>query len=190
MPSREELIRKLQQLARELGRSPTIADLEAADGYPGPSDYLAEFGWWNDAKRAAGLATYQGGEGTPSRPGPDPEYGRDELLDHLRDLEEQVDGKARKSDMADMDGAPSPATYRRRFGSWNAAREQAGLDPITGETYTDEELLGFLREKADEIDHRPVRRRDIAEDDALPHPSIYNRRFGSFRAAKDAAGID
>lgn len=75
------------------------------------------------------------------------DYSREELLDTLRVLEADVEEPASKEDMAKREGFPSPATYRRRFGSWNKARRKAGLEPVTGEQYSREELIGFLRDK-------------------------------------------
>lgn len=186
---REILIRRLKELQREVGRSPTVDDLSEADGFPTLSEYLQEFGWWNEAKKAAGLSTNQGGESTGSRPGPEPAYGREKLLDKLRELEDAIEGQATKRDMREADEFPSPATYRRRFGSWKTARRKAGLEPITKKEYSDEELIRSLQKKAEEVEGRPLRRKDIAADEDLPHPSIYNERFNSFREAKQIAGV-
>lgn len=39
------------------------------------------------------------------------------------------------------------------------------------------------------MEGRPLRRKDIDENEDLPHPSIYNERFGSFQEAKEQAGV-
>lgn len=78
--------------------------------------------------------------------------------------------------------------YRQRFESWEAAKDATDIDPSL-EKYSDEELLDFLRAKAEKVEHRPFRRKDIAQDPDMPHQRIYNRRFDSFQAAKEQAGV-
>jgi len=60
---KEEMIDLLQYAAEELGRSPSIRQFNSLDLKT--SGYAIEeaFGTWNDAKREAGLETYEMGEG-------------------------------------------------------------------------------------------------------------------------------
>jgi hypothetical protein len=62
---RDGLLGTLRDLAEELGRPPTQAELRRRDGLPHPSTYKYHFGGWNRALEAAGL--------TP----PHPKRGRD-----------------------------------------------------------------------------------------------------------------
>lgn len=183
--SREELLEKLRQLAREEARSPTMDDMRKADGYPDPVEYINVFGWWNEAKKEAGLEPNRGG---PANEPPRRKYSREELLEKLRELNDELPHTVRHEDMDEADRYPSGTVYIQRFGSWNAAKAAAGIDTDSN-TYSDEELITFLQQKAAEIGDRPLRRDDIKNDDNLPHPSIYNDRFESFHAAKKAAGI-
>lgn len=183
---RNELIEELRRLADEVGRSPTIADLKNASGYPPASRFLDTFGSWNQAKQAADLDTFQ-------KKGCGTSYSRDELLDRLRQLAENTDGLVTKQDVINADSCPSVVTYQRHFGSWNAAKEAAGLETIeTEETpvqYTDEELCELLRTLAAESEE-PLTIRDVENADGYPDHTTFERRFGSWNKAKEAAGLE
>jgi hypothetical protein len=51
----EELLQILRELAEELGRTPTIAELQARADLPSPYTYRDRFGRWNEALGKAGL---------------------------------------------------------------------------------------------------------------------------------------
>jgi hypothetical protein len=175
----------LQALAEELGRSPTVADLKDASGYPPASRFLDEFGTWNAAKEAAGLPTYRKeGRGEP--------YTDAELLDLLRQRDRETDGPVTIRDMNDAEGYPSAFTYQQRFGSWNKAEEKAGLDTLDQHgprQYSDAKLLAMLRSLAAETDH-PLRVRDVEHAEDVPGVATFERRFGSWNKAKEQAGLE
>jgi hypothetical protein len=81
---------------------------------------------------------------------------------------------------------PSEVTLFRRFGSWTAAVRAAGLTPHEGLGapifWTPDRVLEALRAQATE--HRRV---SSARDDTLRSAAI--RRFGSWQAACEAAGV-
>ncbi|MDG5761333.1 hypothetical protein QA600_18545 [Natronococcus sp. A-GB1] len=184
--SRDDLLEYLQRLTEELGHSPRIVDIRDRTDAPPVSRFKNEFGSWNAAKDAAGLTTFQQrGQGS---------YSDTELLDLLRQLDTELrgDGSVTKQEMQDADGYPSAQTYKRRFGSWNAAKEQAGLTTIaeddTRPRYTDGELLAMLQDLAADLD-RPLLKRDVEETEDYPDPTTFERRFGSWNAAKEQAGL-
>lgn len=51
----EELIKHMVELADELGRAPTSAEMEEADGRPSTSTYLQHFGDWDDVRKESGM---------------------------------------------------------------------------------------------------------------------------------------
>lgn len=184
--TRDELVDLLQQLAEDLGRAPTVDDLRAATEYPSVRQVRAVFETWNAAKQAAGLETFRKeGRGEP--------YSDAELLDRLRQLARDTDGLVTMQDVSDSELCPSAVTYQRRFGSWNEAKQAAGLDTIEADTtpvqYTDEELCELLRTLAAEVDG-PVTIRAVDEADDYPDHTTFERRFGSWNQAKQAAGLD
>jgi hypothetical protein len=115
---RDTLLAHLRDLARRLGRTPTLADVEAADG-PCGGTYESHFGSWTAALSAAGLEP-----GRRSR-----RYSRDQLLSILQELAEELGHAPSMAELWERGDLPTPSTYKYRFGRWNAALEEAGLRP-------------------------------------------------------------
>ncbi|MFB6304628.1 MAG: homing endonuclease associated repeat-containing protein [Haloferacaceae archaeon] len=113
--SEEELLADLRRVARE--GTGTVSERQYADaGEYGVTTFRRRFGSWNAAKRQAGLRTR------------DPERIDDEeLLADLRRVAESAQGAVTEREYADR-GRFGVTTFRRRFGSWNAAKRQAGLE--------------------------------------------------------------
>lgn len=180
-----DLCEYLQRLADEVGQSPTVAELQRRNGYPSLRQFLNEFGTWNAAKEAAGLKTYhKEGQGDP--------FSDEELLAILREHAAATDGPVTAKEFDDDPNTPSAVTYQRRFGSWNNAKERAGLPTMpedeTPSTYTEAELLEGLR-RLDQRTDGPVTGADIDQADDLASLSTYEYRFGSLNGAKQEAGI-
>ncbi len=75
-----------------------------------------------------------------------------------------------------------------RFGSWNAAKRQAGLVPRRGLSRAD--LVALLRELGEELG-RPPTARDLDEHrERMPSKSLYWHTFGSLTQALREAGFD
>ena len=55
-------------------------------------------------------------------------YTKDELIELLIEADKSSDGVIIKNEMDDMNGVPASVTYNRRFRSWNAAKEIAGVE--------------------------------------------------------------
>jgi len=58
---KEKMLRRLQQAAEELGKSPTIREYRSLDFEISADDIKRGFGTWNEAKEAANLKTVQRG---------------------------------------------------------------------------------------------------------------------------------
>jgi len=175
----DELIEALKRLAEETDGRVSKEDVAADDASPSVGAYKDRFGSWVKAKRAVGLETER------------MQYSNEELLEELRRVAARVEGPVTQQDVTDDADAPGWMTYRRRFGSWAEAKEAAGLEPDPIEEfqrYTDEELKQMLREKADTCDDR-VTRSDVDTDPDLPAAETFTKRFGSFNAARKAAGL-
>src|SRR5919199_1800025 len=81
-----------------------------------------------------------------------------------------------------------PQTVIEHFGSWNAAKREAGLVPRRFATR--DELLGLLRDLGEELG-RPPTARDLDEHRGrLPSKSLYWHTFGSLTNALREAGFD
>jgi hypothetical protein len=81
-----------------------------------------------------------------------------------------------------------PQTVIEHFGSWNAAKRQAGLVPRRFATR--EELLGRLRDLGEELGRTPTARDIDARKGAMPSKSLLWHTFGSLAQALRDAGFD
>jgi hypothetical protein len=89
---------------------------------------------------------------------------------------------------ADPQTTVHPQTVIEHFGSWNAAKRQAGLVPRRFATRG--ELLRLLRELGEELG-RPPSAKDIdARKRSMPSKSLYWHTFGSLTNALREAGFD
>lgn len=122
------------------------------------------------------------------------EYTDAELCALLRQLDREMDGPLTVKDVEDADEYPDHTTFERRFGSWNQAKQAAGLETIgkgkagRDQSYTDEELLEQLSQ-LDRTSDRPLTKAAVNAADC-PSVSTYCRRFSSWANAKREAGIE
>jgi hypothetical protein len=110
----------------------------------------------------------------------------------LAELKQSADRLGRSPTMREFASDPKttvhPQTVIEHFGSWNAAKREAGLVPRRFATR--EELLQLLRRLGDELG-RPPTARDLDERrGSLPSKSLYWHTFGSLTTALREAGFD
>ena len=89
---------------------------------------------------------------------------------------------------ADTETNVHPQTVIEHFGSWNAAKRDAGLVPRR--FVTREELLRLLRELGERLGRVPTARDIDAARGSMPSKSLYWHTFGSLSAALREAGFD
>ncbi|MFC5972062.1 homing endonuclease associated repeat-containing protein [Halomarina salina] len=110
----------------------------------------------------------------------------DELIEALCELAEEVGGTPTRTQMNEQ-GRYSGQPYYTKFGSWNDALKAAGMGPNHRNTVPEEELIEELRRVAEEVERVP-RMADMDEHGRFS-ASAYHRRFGSWPAARKAAGL-
>jgi hypothetical protein len=116
-------------------------------------------------------------------------YGDDELLEELRACAERLGRSPTMREFADdPQTRVHPQTVIEHFGSWNAAKREAGLLPRRFATR--EELLGVLRELGDELGRTPTARDLEERRGRMPSKSLYWHTFGSLTTALREAGFD
>jgi Homing endonuclease associated repeat len=116
-------------------------------------------------------------------------YTDDQILDELRASAERMGRSPTMREFAaDPKTTVHPQTVIEHFGSWNAAKRQAGLVPRRFATRG--ELLRLLRELGEELG-RPPSAKDIdARKRSMPSKSLYWHTFGSLTNALREAGFD
>ena len=55
---------------------------------------------------------------------------KQDCIDSLQQASDRVEGRITHKEYRDMDVSPSARTIIKKFGSWNAAKEKAGLETI------------------------------------------------------------
>ncbi len=186
--TRSDLISQYKALSKELGRIPTIEDIDRAarEGkVAGSSGMFRKLcGGVAQLRKDAGLF-----ENQRSR------YTRPQLLDQLKTLAKKlgrtpgcpdVNAACRNGDCA------SSSTFIAYFGSYNRAVREAGLEIARHATYSRAQLLHLLRELAKRLGRSPSnrdinsasRRRECAS------ASAYKDYFGGLDAAFKAVGLE
>ena len=116
-------------------------------------------------------------------------YSDEELLGELRDCADRL---GRSPTMREFSDDPEtrvhPQTVIEHFGSWNAAKREAGLLPRRFATR--EELLQVLRDLGEELERVPTARDLEERRPNVPSKSLYWHTFGSLATALREAGFD
>jgi len=116
-------------------------------------------------------------------------YSNDQILAELRASAERLGRSPTMREFAgDPDTSVHPQTVIEHFGSWNAAKREAGLVPRRFATR--EELVGLLRELGEELGRVPTAKDLDARRGSMPSKSLYWHTFGSLSAALREAGFD
>ena len=195
--SDDELAAELRRLRDVVGHPPTVAEMESQGAYSSAT-YKNRFGSWTDAL----IQTFD--DVTPRTRARESENGaqstggdstsRVSEADLIADLQALADDLGRVPTSKEMrdHGSHSTSTYLDRFGSWAEALEAAGLDPADRSTrhqqVSDDALLADLHRLRDELGRVPTAT-DVVEE-GNHGIATYQRRFGSWSAALDAAEIE
>ncbi len=110
---RQKMITSLQKKAKELDRTPTVADCRSDKNMPDPATYARHFGSWNNALKVAGLEIQY--------PHQQPYSSDEELLVILWKKAKKLGRKPEVADCRSDKNMPSPVTYAEHFGSWSKA---------------------------------------------------------------------
>lgn len=134
--SKEELIEKLQQLAKNLGKNPTRLDVEIEDDFPSPGTFVNAFGSFNNALTAAGLKASHVDVKISKKPPEKPQKqfkssgtSDEQFLDLLRLKASELGHSPTWLEITLDQRFPSPTTLAKRFGTYNNAILAAGLKP-------------------------------------------------------------
>src|SRR5213080_2558708 len=116
-------------------------------------------------------------------------YSNDQILEELRASAERLGRSPTMREFAtDPETTVHPQTVSEHFGSWNAAKREAGLVPRRFATR--EELVGLLRELGEELGRVPTAKDLDSRRGSMPSKSLYWHTFGSLSGALREAGFD
>ena len=116
-------------------------------------------------------------------------YTNDQILTELRDSAERLGRSPTMREFAaDPKTTVHPQTVIEHFGSWNAAKREAGLVPRRFATR--EELVGLLRDLGEELGRTPTAKDLDDRRGSMPSKSLYWHTFGSLADALREAGFD
>ena len=116
-------------------------------------------------------------------------YSNDQILAELRASADRLGRSPTMREFAaDPETTVHPQTVIEHFGSWNAAKREAGLVPRRFATR--EELVGLLRQLGDELGRAPTARDLDDRRGSMPSKSLYWHTFGSLSEALREAGFD
>lgn len=190
--SDDELVAQLQQVKDEHGKvTPRL--FNSADDTASASIVMRRFGSWTAAKENAGIE-----EDLHSSTGRTRKYSDEDILEHIRICAERHNGRCTVRQMQAEDDLVTPSVIVDRFGSWQEAKIEAGLDidERSGNSrpreYTDEEYLDLLRDCHEEhgkVTQRLFNKRGKQRDDH-PTAGAVRKRFGSWSEAKKQAGLE
>jgi hypothetical protein len=172
--TQDELITALRREADRLGRPPTQREWATGSQHrPNASTVARAFGSWAAGLRAAGL-----------EPPPAGRWNDGEIVEALREWAARHHRPPLSSDWRHATpDHPSAALARRRFGSWRAALDAAGLAPPPTE-WTRERVLDAIRTHIDRHGRPPLSSQWRRPDsDEIPPSHVVINRFGSWRAA-------
>jgi len=116
---REMLLAHLRDVVERLGRAPTKKDMAKLEG-PCGDTYVSHFGSWRAALAEVGLKPHRSKKYV---------YEREELLDMLRALANELGHTPTTPELVERDDLPHPTTFIQRLGGWNKGLEEAGLAP-------------------------------------------------------------
>jgi hypothetical protein len=184
------VLEALRRLERKLGRQPTSSDLQRPPvGYPNTAVIKRKFGSWGAACRELGWHV------EPRMIASD-----EQMLSALRAAAAELGAEFGHEEYKAISAArewPSANAIAARFGSWNQAREMAGLPvvrPLLVERgWTREQLIRALRASARRLGDTPMARdwNGLAAQFGWPHSATVIRRVGggSWERAIEEAGL-
>mgnify|MGYP002761285556 FL=1 len=139
---KEDLLADLKAVAEIVGEAPSERTYRQHGEYS-VKTYCKRFGGWNSALQAAGF-----------EPSVEINLSEETLITALQEFAEEL-GQAPTSDEVDQNGPYTAAPYKRVFGTWNRALEQAGLGVHSAWGVSKEDLVAELKRLNEELGHVP-----------------------------------
>ena len=172
---KEVYIAELQRLADDLEKPPGLRDMDK-EGAHSSKTYQDAFGSWNEALKQAGIGINN-----------EHDIAKSDLLNELTRLNEQLGRTPTSRDMAKQ-GEYGTSNYPNKFGSWNNAVREAGLEPTREREVPTEDLLEDLERVAEEVGYAPTTTQ--MKQHGGYGITTYITRFGSWNDAVREVGFE
>ena len=173
--SEDDIIKSIKELANELGRPPTSAEM-CEYGTLTKSHVRRVFGSWNEGLKEAGYETHI-----------DLYITKKEVIDQIQDMYDDLGRTPTINDLEDADCFSLPVVIRH-FGTWNNALREAGVEINEKHEHTKEHVLSAIRELADDLGRTPTAT-DMRELGSVSIKSAQNH-FGTWNNALREAGLE
>jgi hypothetical protein len=118
-PRSERIIEEIREISDELSKVPTMNEFDEHGDFT-TNHAKSEFGSWSAAKSASGVT-----EQYLSSQGASPE----ELIEELQRLYQELGRVPKVSDLENHGIYNSSHPFKRAFGTWKAALQEAGFEP-------------------------------------------------------------
>ncbi|HDH00338.1 MAG TPA: hypothetical protein ENG80_00820 [Nitrospirae bacterium] len=119
--NKKSLVEKLQVLAKKLGRSPLLKDIEEIEGFPSQTQFYRAFGSWSEALNTAGLKLNKWSDAAGD--------SQHFIISWIRDFHDKYGHVPSVEDIHKDNNAPSIHVVRRVFGNFSLAIKAAGFIP-------------------------------------------------------------
>lgn len=172
---KELMLTEIQRLVDELGETPSLHDMDQFGKFSSKT-YQKRFESWNNALREAELEINKQQKVSDS-----------DLLEELRQLNEEIDGTPTSRDMAEM-GEYAPSSYSIAFGNWNNAIQKANLEIVRHRDVPESALIREIQRLADELGRPPTVSQ--MRDEGRFGVSTISNKFGTWNDALKTAGFE
>lgn len=132
--SEQECLEALKEAHERLGHSPTTREYERLDIRPSIHEIKTVFGSWNNAKEEIGYETVPSSHEIT--------YSKEDCIDGLKQASEQLGVSPTMREYSSLGIRPSGKVIKRRFESWNEAKDAAGLEKYSDGTRSDGHYYG------------------------------------------------
>jgi hypothetical protein len=183
--SRQDAIDGLQSVADKIGKSPTKTEYQEhrKDSHPSAEWIVDNLSGWNDLKTDVGFEVYHR------------RFTKQDYIDAIKYVADKIGKSPSVSEYKanKKDHHPGNSVICNNLGSWNNAKELAGLDILNSagrSRYSKKEAINALQSVADKIGKSPSQREYIAnKKDHHPSSNWIKCNLGSWNNAKDTAGL-
>jgi hypothetical protein len=173
--SNEQLIEAFLKLKNELGKVPTVEEMDKKGLYSS-SVYRRRWGGWNNFLKSLS-----------EKPNVRRGITKEELVEEFKRIYELI-GQVPTIEIMKKEGKYALSLYGRRFGSWNKFLQIQNLQPVKKNIISKEEFISEFKCIKTLLKHIPTKT-EFQEHGAIT-ASVANRIWGSWNDFLRSQGID